>query len=89
MILLIATMAGCIVYYEQPGRTTADFARDKGNCEAVAEKEYVRKGTKVCEEVDLCLLSKGWKRSQQDPGSQQLHETRGCPGGRISTDTLR
>lgn len=63
-LFLLSTLGGCIVSYEQPGKTAADFARDKKYCESVAEKEYVRKGTRVCDEVDACLISKGWKSSR-------------------------
>lgn len=64
MILLMAAMAGCVVHYERPGQTQEQFDRDKKYCEAVAEREYARKGTRICDEVDACLISKGWKRSQ-------------------------
>ncbi len=60
-LFLMAILDGCIVSYEQPGKTAADFARDKKYCESVAEKEYARKGTRVCDEVDACLIAKGWK----------------------------
>lgn len=64
IILLIASLGGCVVHYEKPGQTQAEFDRDKRYCEGVAEQEYVRRGTRVCDEVDRCLISKGWKRSQ-------------------------
>jgi len=63
-VLLLAGLGGCVVAYEKPGMTQAEWARDKAYCDQVAEKEYVRKGTRVCDEVDLCLIAKGWKRSQ-------------------------
>ncbi len=64
LVLLIAALAGCIVNYERPGQTQQQFDRDKKYCETVAEREYARKGTRFCDEVDACLISKGWKRSQ-------------------------
>ncbi|NLT22962.1 MAG: hypothetical protein GXX82_07935 [Syntrophorhabdus sp.] len=63
-IILMAGLGGCVVHYEKPGMTQAEWARDKAYCEQVAEKEYARKGTRVCDEVDACLIAKGWKRSQ-------------------------
>ncbi len=63
-VLLMVSLGGCVVHYEKPGMTQAEWARDKAYCEQVAEKEYVRKGTRVCDEVDACLIAKGWKRSQ-------------------------
>jgi len=63
-ILLMAGLGGCVVAYEKPGMTQAQWNSDKAYCEQVAEKEYVRKGTRVCDEVDACLIAKGWKRSQ-------------------------
>lgn len=53
-------LGGCVVHYEQRGKTQADFQRDKQQCEAIAEREYQRKGTRVCDEVDACLKSRGW-----------------------------
>ena len=51
---------GCAVLYEQRGKTQVDFDRDKKYCESIAEREYQRKGTRVCDEVDACLKSRGW-----------------------------
>ncbi|HBE43886.1 MAG TPA: hypothetical protein DDW17_00150 [Deltaproteobacteria bacterium] len=63
MMLLIIVIAGCTRYYSQPGKSTADFNRDKQYCQAIAEKEAARKGTRVCDELDLCLVKlKGWTR---------------------------
>jgi hypothetical protein len=63
IISLIAVMTGCTVYYTQPGKSTADFNRDKKYCEGVAEREYIRNSTRLCDEVDRCLVNtKGWKR---------------------------
>ena len=59
----MSVMGGCTVYYAQPGKTNADFERDKRYCERVAEREAPRNGTRPCDEVDRCLVSlKGWKR---------------------------
>lgn len=63
LVFLAAVPAGCVVHYERPGQTQAQFDRDKKDCEAFAEQEYVRRGTRMCDEVDRCLISKGWKRS--------------------------
>jgi hypothetical protein len=65
-LLLLTVMAvlipACTHYYVKPGRTTADFNRDKRECEKVAEKEAARKGTRTCDESEKCLLAKGWQR---------------------------
>lgn len=63
-ILLMAGLGGCVVAYEKPGMSQAEWARDKAYCDQVAEKEYLRKGTRVCDEVDACLIARGWKRSR-------------------------
>jgi hypothetical protein len=67
VILLIAfsisVLAGCTAYYTQPGKTTTDFNRDRQYCEGIAKKEAARKGTRICDETDQCLVNmKGWKR---------------------------
>jgi len=63
MIFLVAVMTGCTVYYTQPGKTTADFNRDKKYCEAIAERQYHGNQTRICDEIDRCLVNtKGWKR---------------------------
>lgn len=59
-LMLFLISAGCVVHYEQRGKTQADFDRDKKYCESIAEKEHQRKGTRVCDEVDACLKSRGW-----------------------------
>ena len=59
-LVLSLAFSGCAVHYEQRGKTQADFDRDKQQCTAIAEKEYQRKGTRVCDEVDACLKSRGW-----------------------------
>ncbi|OPY77630.1 MAG: hypothetical protein A4E64_01040 [Syntrophorhabdus sp. PtaU1.Bin058] len=61
--LLSAGLAGCTVYYSKPGMSTADFDRDKQYCREIAEEQVARKHTRICDEIDLCLVSKkGWKR---------------------------
>ena len=63
IIFTIAFIAGCTVYYTKPGKTNADFNRDKQYCEGIAKHEAARKGTRVCDETDRCLVNtKGWKR---------------------------
>lgn len=63
IIFLTSVIAGCTAYYTKPGKSNADFERDKKYCEAIAEQEHVRKGTKPCDEIDRCLVNtKGWKR---------------------------
>jgi len=65
-LLLLTVMAvlipACTHYYVKPGRTGADFNRDKRECEKIAEKEAARKGTRECDESEKCLLAKGWQR---------------------------
>ncbi len=65
-IILVSAvvLGGCVVNYEQRGKTQADFDRDKKYCESVAEREYQRKGTRMCDEVDACLKSLGWTASK-------------------------
>ncbi len=61
--LLTFFMAGCTVYYYQPGKTNADFERDKRYCEKIAEARYHDNYTRMCDEIDRCLVNtKGWKR---------------------------
>jgi hypothetical protein len=63
IVFIMAFMAGCTAYYTKPGKTNADFNRDKQYCEEIAKKEAARKGTRVCDETDHCLVNtKGWKR---------------------------
>jgi hypothetical protein len=63
IILLSVVLTGCTVYYSKPGMSTADFDRDKQHCREIAEQEVARKHTRICDEIDLCLVSKkGWKR---------------------------
>jgi hypothetical protein len=63
IIFLMTFMAGCTAYYTKPGRSTAEFNRDKQYCEGIGKQEAARKGTRVCDEIDRCLVNtKGWKR---------------------------
>ncbi len=62
MVMAAFIPAACTHYYVKPGRTSADFSRDKRECDKVAEKEAARKGTKPCDESEKCLLAKGWRR---------------------------
>lgn len=56
-------LGGCVVDYSQHGKTQADFDRDKAICTQIAEQTYQKKGTRVCDEVDACLKSRGWTAS--------------------------
>ena len=61
--LLSVVLTGCVAYYSKPGMSTADFDRDKQYCRGIAEQEAIRKHTRICDEIDLCLVNKkGWKR---------------------------
>jgi hypothetical protein len=60
--MMLAFIPACTHYYVKPGASTADFARDKRECERVGEKEALKKGTKPCDESERCLQAKGWKR---------------------------
>jgi hypothetical protein len=61
--ILIPFAGGCTVYYKQPGKTTADFDRDKRYCERIAREKYKDNYTRMCDETDRCLVNeKGWKR---------------------------
>lgn len=63
VIFLMAVLIGCTVYYTKPGKGAADFSKDKRYCEGIAEKEAARNGTRICDEIDRCLVNtKGWKR---------------------------
>ena len=62
VMVLTTLITGC-AYYTQKGKTTADFDRDKKYCEEVAKRGAAQKGTRVCDEIDNCLVdTKGWKR---------------------------
>ncbi len=63
IILFIVAMTGCTHYYTQPGKSNSDFNRDKQYCQAIAEQEAARKGTRVCDETENCLERKGWRRN--------------------------
>lgn len=58
-------ISGCATYYEHPTKkSTAAFQTDKRECERIAQAAAARKGTRVCDEIDACLINrKGWKRS--------------------------
>jgi hypothetical protein len=66
LLLLFASTAAllpaCTHYYVKPGSTTADFAKDKRECERVGDRESRKKGTKPCDETERCLEAKGWRR---------------------------
>ncbi|MDD5008524.1 MAG: hypothetical protein PHU49_08170 [Syntrophorhabdaceae bacterium] len=63
IMLLIVILTGCTMYYSKPGMSTADFDRDKQYCRGIAEQEVTRKHTRICDEIDLCLVrKKGWKK---------------------------
>ncbi len=63
ILLFIAAPCGCIVHYDHPTKkSAAEWKADKAECERIAEREYARKGTRVCDEVDQCLLARGWRR---------------------------
>jgi hypothetical protein len=59
---LIAVLAGCAHYYYKPGMTTAEFNRDKKACERTANQAAARNGTRPCDEVERCLIAKGWRK---------------------------
>jgi len=63
IMLLIVVLTGCTTYYSKPGKSSTDFDRDKQYCQGIAEQEAARKGTRICDEIDLCLVNKkGWRR---------------------------
>jgi hypothetical protein len=63
IIFLMYILTGCAVYYTKPGKSPADFNQDKQYCEGVAKQEAARKGTRLCDEIDRCLVNtKGWSR---------------------------
>ena len=64
-VLLMLFAFGLTVYYSQPGRTDADFDRDKRYCELIAEAKYRDNYTRMCDEIDQCLVNtRGWKRER-------------------------
>ena len=62
-VTLPLILGGCVVNYSQRGKTQSDFDRDKAMCTQIAEQTYQKKGTRVCDEVDACLKSRGWTAS--------------------------
>lgn len=62
LVPLMVLFTGCTHYYYKPGMTTTDFQRDKRNCERTAGQIAARNQTRVCDEIDRCLISKGWRR---------------------------
>jgi hypothetical protein len=63
IIFLMAVTTGCTAYYTKPGQSNADFNRDKQYCQKIAEGEHARNGARLCDEIDRCLIAKGWKRN--------------------------
>ncbi len=59
---MIVLLPACTHYYVKQGQTSAAFERDKRECQRIGEREADRKGTKVCDECEKCLLAKGWQR---------------------------
>ncbi len=63
VVPLVILLSGCTHYYVHPAKkTTAEFNRDKRECEKFADREAARRGTRPCDEVERCLLGKGWRR---------------------------
>ena len=62
MIPLIVMLTGCAHYFSKPGMSTAQFKRDKRSCEKTAGQAATRNGTRVCDEIERCLIAKGWTR---------------------------
>ncbi len=63
LLVLAAALVGCTHYYSKPGMTTAGFAKDKRDCQNGAVEAAQRNNTQFCDEVERCLLAKGWKRN--------------------------
>ncbi len=65
-LLAAFVLSGCATYYEHPTKkTNAAFERDKRECERIAEPIAAKKGTRICDEIDKCLVNtKGWTRSR-------------------------
>jgi hypothetical protein len=65
MVLVLAVFtAGCTVTYTHATKRQIDFDRDKANCKKVAAGEAARNSTRVCDEIDRCLVNtKGWQRA--------------------------
>jgi hypothetical protein len=63
IIPLILVLSGCTHYYVHPTKkSTAAFDKDKSDCEKTADREAAKRGTKPCDEIERCLIGKGWKR---------------------------
>jgi len=62
LMAMIVLVPACTHYYVKPGQTSANFDRDKRECQRIAEKEAARKGTRIYDECEKCLLAKGWQR---------------------------
>ncbi len=65
MVLMLAMFtAGCTMTYTHVMKGQADFDRDKRDCQKVAAREAARNSTRICDEIDRCLVNtKGWQRS--------------------------
>lgn len=64
VVPLVLVLSGCTHYYVHPTKkSTAEFNRDKRECQRGAAAEAERRGTKVCDEVERCLIGKGWRQS--------------------------
>jgi hypothetical protein len=64
-LALLLVLSGCTHYYVHPAKkTTAEFNKDKQECEKIGNREAARNNTKPCDETEKCLITaKGWKRS--------------------------
>jgi hypothetical protein len=63
-LALLLVLSGCTHYYVHPTKTTAEFNKDKKECEKIGNREAARNNTKPCDEAEKCLITtKGWKRS--------------------------
>ncbi len=62
IVPLLALLTGCAHYYSKPGMTAAGFSRDKRDCEKTAMQRATRNNTRVCDEIERCLATKGWKK---------------------------
>jgi hypothetical protein len=61
--LITVGLTGCAAKYTHATKSTQDFARDRRDCEAIAEKTAAKRGVPVCEETRNCLEThKGWRR---------------------------
>jgi hypothetical protein len=62
LVAMTVLIPACTHYYVKQGQTSANFDRDKRECQRIAEKEAARKGTRIYDECEKCLLAKGWQR---------------------------